>query len=80
MFKRHFAKMEAMRRAADHLTCLPMIGRDVFLRGEPERLVTTTRRPATATLFDLTHAYGQVTARFNETMRRHYEAEERMSR
>jgi hypothetical protein len=69
MLKRHFAKMEAMRRAAEQLFARPLVGRDVFMRFRPwedGELVTIRHQTPRAILFDLVDAYAQVTRRFNE--------------
>ncbi len=49
-------RLEAMRRAAERLTGLARLGRDVFARGEPE-LRVSRRSAFDASLYDLLAAY-----------------------
>ncbi|MBC6413014.1 MAG: segregation/condensation protein A [Hyphomonadaceae bacterium] len=51
-------RLEAMRRAADGLVRLPLAGRDVHVRGNPEGLRCRTTPSWGANLFDLISAYG----------------------
>lgn len=50
-------RLEAMRGAAARLAGRARLGRDVFVRGAPETLATTTRPLWQASLYDLVAAY-----------------------
>jgi segregation and condensation protein A len=56
-------RLEAMREAGARLMARDRIGRDVFVRPEPEGLHRPRAIVWHASLFDLIHAYGQVKAR-----------------
>ncbi|WP_442896899.1 segregation and condensation protein A [Erythrobacter sp.] len=56
-------RLGAMREAAARLMARDRIGRDVFLRGNPEGLRTDRRRVWTCNTHALIQAYGQVKAR-----------------
>ena len=56
-------RLNAMREAASRLMARDRIGRDVFLRADPEGLRTMRRSAWDADLFDIIQAYGQVRAR-----------------
>ncbi|WP_336973272.1 ScpA family protein [Sphingobium aromaticiconvertens] len=56
-------RLAAMREAGARLMARDRIGRDVFVRPEPEGLHTVRRSLWGASLFDLIQAYGQVRAR-----------------
>jgi len=56
-------RLEAMREAGARLLARDRIGRDVFLRAEPEGLHRPRAIVWHASLFDLIQAYGQVKAR-----------------
>jgi segregation and condensation protein A len=50
-------RLEAMREAGEGLMRQPRLGRDVFARGAPEKIVTETRYVWQAELYDLVKAY-----------------------
>ena len=50
-------QLEAIREAAKILMTRPQLGRDVFGRGEPERIAEVKHQTWTATLYDLLSAY-----------------------
>jgi len=56
-------RLNAMRESGARLLARDRIGRDVFLRGNPEGLRITKTRGWTASYFDLITAYGQIKAR-----------------
>lgn len=56
-------RLGAMREAAARLLARDRLGRDVFLRGNPEGLAIDRRNAWTCDWFDLMQAYGQVKAR-----------------
>ncbi len=56
-------RLGAMREAAARLMARDRIGRDVFLRGEPEGLRIDRKTQWQCEWFDLVQAYGQVKAR-----------------
>jgi segregation and condensation protein A len=56
-------RLEAMREAGARLMARDRIGRDVFIRPEPEGLHRPKAIIWQASLYDLIHAYGQVKAR-----------------
>jgi segregation and condensation protein A len=50
-------RLEAIREAANRLMTRPQLGRDVFSRGQPERIAEIKHPQWTATLYDLLSAY-----------------------
>jgi segregation and condensation protein A len=56
-------RLEAMRDAADKLIRRDLLGRDVFLRGQPEGLRTVRHSAWDATLYELLAAYGALNQR-----------------
>lgn len=56
-------RLEAMRNAAAELMARPRLGRDVFARGDAERLTTRKRVAWDASLADLLHAYARIRTR-----------------
>ena len=62
------AKLDAMRKAAEALLAGPVLGRDVFARGDPEARIVSSSRVA-GDLYELMDAY--VSQRRREA-RRHY--------
>ncbi|MEG1453011.1 segregation and condensation protein A [Brevundimonas sp.] len=50
-------KLEAMRTAVGHLTKRPQLGRDVFMRGDPEQTVIIPSDQVDASLYELMGAY-----------------------
>ena len=61
-------RLEAMREAGARLHGRDRIGRDVFLRGNPEGLRLVRRAQWQARMFDLIAAYGSVQARTQPAM------------
>ena len=61
-------RLEAMREAGARLLGRDRIGRDVFLRGNPEGLRLVRRAHWQARMFDLIAAYGSVQARTQPAM------------
>lgn len=51
-------RLEAMRDAAEKLVNRAQLGREIFSRGEPEPVVTDSKREWDASYFDLLQAYG----------------------
>ena len=51
-------RLEAMQRAGVQLMALPRLGRDFFVRGEPERVQVVARPVYRLTLYELLKAYG----------------------
>ncbi len=51
------AKLDAMRRAAESLAAGPILGRDVFPRGDPVAVTIVSSRPLQGDLNALMHAY-----------------------
>jgi segregation and condensation protein A len=51
-------RLEAMQRAGAQLMALPRLGRDFFVRGEPERVQVVARPVYRLTLYELLKAYG----------------------
>jgi len=51
------AKLDAIRRAAEALKARPQLGRDVFVRGDPEAVKITSNRPLEGDLYALVQAY-----------------------
>lgn len=68
-------KLEAMRKAVDTLTSGPVLGRDVFGRGDPEARVVIPSNKLDANLYDLMAAY--VSQRRREA-ERHYSPTQRV--
>ena len=63
-------RLQAMQDAGARLMARPQLGRDVFLRGEPEGLKVVTSTVYTATLYELLKAYGDQRGRKqNSTLR-----------
>jgi segregation and condensation protein A len=56
-------RLEAMRAAAVRLMARDQLGRDIFARGEEERVARTTRVTWSATLIDLMRAYARIRTR-----------------
>ena len=56
---RRLRHLEAIRAAAQKLMERPHLGRDMFLRGEPEGISIVRRSQYQATLYDLLTAYSQ---------------------
>lgn len=52
-------QLEAIRAAAEKLSNRPVLGRDMFLRGEPEGISVVRHSKFSATLYDLLAAYAQ---------------------
>jgi len=52
-------RLEAMREAGAKILSLPQLGRDTFVRGEPEGLANVAKPVYEVTLFDLLKAYGE---------------------
>lgn len=50
-------RLEAMRDAAGQLINRPRLGRDIHMRGDPERILTTKTNQWQATYYDLLRAY-----------------------
>src|SRR5437660_3699841 len=50
-------RLEAIREAAKSLITRPQLGRDIFSRGQPERIAEIRHQRFTATLYDLLTAY-----------------------
>src|SRR5690606_36315748 len=53
-------RLQALRDAGEKLMALPQLGRDIFPRGEPERVRTVETIVYEVTLFDLLKAYGRI--------------------
>jgi segregation and condensation protein A len=51
------AKLDAMRRSAEALESRPILGRDVFPRGDPEVATLTSSQPLEGDLYELMAAY-----------------------
>ena len=56
-------RLESMRRAGAALMARPLLGRDVFARGDPEMTDAVLRPSWQVTLYDLLRAYGEVRQR-----------------
>ena len=56
-------RLDAMREAGARLMARDRIGRDVFLRGDPEGLNVVRKARWDAELYDLIEAYGRISAR-----------------
>lgn len=52
-------RLEAMRNAAEQLVNRPQLGRDMFLRGDPETLSVTRTSRFSASIYDLLSAYAR---------------------
>lgn len=52
-------RLEAMRQAGARLMARPLLGRDVFQRGQPERFPTVATEVFELALYDLLKAYGE---------------------
>lgn len=61
-------RLAAMREAGARLMARDRVGRDVFVRPDPEGLRTVRRAAWQASLFDLIQAYGQIRARTQPTV------------
>jgi segregation and condensation protein A len=61
-------RLDAMREAGARLMGRDRIGRDVFLRGDPEGLKVIRKADWQADLYDLIAAYGAITARNRPVM------------
>jgi segregation and condensation protein A len=53
-------RLEAMQRAAKHLSSRPKLGNQRFVRGAPEEFATISEPLWTATLYDLLTCYGDI--------------------
>ncbi|MEO0388898.1 MAG: ScpA family protein [Pseudomonadota bacterium] len=53
-------RLKAMRRAAAELMARDRLGRDVFARGAPERVMAARKLSYTATLLDVMQAYARI--------------------
>ena len=51
-------RLEAMQEAGVRLMARPQLGRDIFVRGQPEGVVVVRRAIWDVKLYDLLHAYG----------------------
>lgn len=56
-------RLEGMRKAAEDLFARPLLGRDVFKRGEPEGIRVVTNPTWEASLFEMLDAYGAIQRR-----------------
>lgn len=56
-------RLESMRKAAEELFALPLLGRDVFERGAPEGIRVITTPVYEASLFEMLEAYGSLQRR-----------------
>ncbi len=56
-------RLEAMQKAAEKLQELPILGQDIFARGQPEGLVTITETRWSVSLYDMLKAYGDIERR-----------------
>ncbi|MEK9707916.1 MAG: ScpA family protein, partial [Alphaproteobacteria bacterium] len=56
-------RLEGMRKAAEDLFARPLLGRDVFKRGEPEGIRVVTNSTWEASLFEMLDAYGAIQRR-----------------
>lgn len=57
------ARLEALREAAIALNALDITGRDVFVRGMPEKIRIETKTKYKASIFDLMKAFGNIQTR-----------------
>ncbi len=60
-------RLEAMRGSAARLMARDQLGRDIFARGEEEKVVSSRRTVWDASLLDLLRAYAQVKTKDNYT-------------
>ena len=56
-------RLEAMRESAEKLMKRPLLGRDVFARGNPEAVVTDEAAEYVVSLYDFLRSYGEYRAR-----------------
>ena len=56
-------RLEAIRKAAEQLQYRPQLGVNIFSRGQPEGLETTTITKWNVTLFDIIKSYGDIRQR-----------------
>ena len=56
-------RLEAMRESAEKLMARPLLGRDVFARGNPEAVVTDEEAEYVVSLYDFLRSYGEYRAR-----------------
>ncbi len=56
-------RLEAMQLASEKLQELPILGQDVFARGQPESLLTNTETRWNVSLYDMLKAYGDIERR-----------------
>ena len=56
-------RLEAMQKASEKLQELPILGQDVFARGQPESLGTNTQISWNVSLYDMLKAYGDIKQR-----------------
>ena len=56
--KYQLQRLEAMRKVAEQLFARPLLGRDVFQRGDPEGISINVRSLYNSTLFEILQAYG----------------------
>lgn len=56
-------RLEAMQEAAEKLSQRPQLGQDIFPRGKPEGLSTTTITHWNVSLYDMLKAYGDIERR-----------------
>jgi segregation and condensation protein A len=56
-------RLESMRKAAEDLFARPLLGRDVFSRGQPEGIRVVTTSVYDASLFEMLEAYGSLQRR-----------------
>lgn len=56
-------RLEAMRESAEKLMTRPLLGRDVFARGNPEAVVTDEAAEYVVSLYDFLRSYGEYRAR-----------------
>lgn len=60
-------RLEAMQETAEKLEALPQLGRDIFRRGQPQRLSVRHSVTWDAGLYDVIKAYGDIQARNEDT-------------
>ncbi len=60
-------RLEAIRKAAEQLQSRPQLGVNIFSRGQPEGLETTTITKWNVTLFDIIKSYGDIRQRQEKT-------------
>ena len=63
-------RLEGMREAGNRLMARPLLGRDVFARGDPEGFEVVRRPVFEVSLFDLLSAYGENRRRRGESVLR----------